>query len=306
MTGVQTCALPIFTTPGDAIVWDVGHQCYTHKIITDRFEAFGRIRRSGGLSGFPKRSESVHDAFDTGHASTSISAALGLLTANARLGRPGSVLAVIGDGALTGGMAWEAMSHAGQLGLPLIVVLNDNSMSISPNVGAMSRYLSRLTTTVPYQNFRRMADKAMLAIPFAGKAIYRSVMRATTSVKAFFFKESLFADFGFEYAGPIDGHNISLLEDVLRQSRAIRKPVVVHVTTKKGKGHAAAEDDPSTWHGVSPSGTATAAASCGDPDRPSFTQVFGSHAVELALRDSRVAAVTAAMAKGTEIGRAHV
>ncbi len=289
----------VFATPKDSIVWDVGHQCYAHKLLTGRREAFAGLRKAGGLSGFPKRAESPHDAFDAGHASTSLSAALGLLIAKTSRGEDSSVVAVIGDGALTGGMVYEAMSHAGQLGLPLIVVLNDNSMSISPNVGAMSRYLSRLTTTVPYQNFRRMADKAMLAIPFAGKAIYRSVMRAKKSVKAFFFKESLFADFGFEYAGPIDGHNISLLEDVLRQSRAIRKPVVVHVTTKKGKGHAAAEDDPSTWHGVSPSGTATAAASCGDPDRPSFTQVFGSHAVELALRDSRVAAVTAAMAKGT-------
>jgi 1-deoxy-D-xylulose-5-phosphate synthase len=173
----------VFSTPRDSIVWDVGHQSYTHKIITGRKDAFATLRRSGGLSGFPKRAESVHDAFDAGHASTSLSAALGLLIANRALGKSDAVIAVIGDGALTGGMAYEALSHAGQLGLPLIVILNDNSMSISPNVGAVSSYLSRLTTTVSYQNFRRLADKAMLMIPLAGELIHDSVQRAKNRLK---------------------------------------------------------------------------------------------------------------------------
>ncbi|HAE22056.1 MAG TPA: 1-deoxy-D-xylulose-5-phosphate synthase [Spirochaetaceae bacterium] len=287
----------VFSTPLDSIVWDVGHQSYTHKIITGRRAAFSTIRRSGGLSGFPKRAESAHDAFDAGHASTSLSAALGLLIAKRALAKKDAVIAVIGDGALTGGMAYEALSHAGQLGLPLIVILNDNSMSISPNVGAVSSYLSRLTTTVSYQNFRRLADKAMLMIPLAGTLIHDSVQRAKKSVKAFFFKESLFADLGFEYAGPIDGHNIAVLEDVLRQARAIDKPVVVHVTTKKGRGHKGAEDDPSTWHGVAPADALASLAS--GATSQSFTQAFGAAMVECALADERVMAVSAAMAKGT-------
>jgi 1-deoxy-D-xylulose-5-phosphate synthase len=290
----------VFSTPRDSIVWDVGHQSYTHKIITGRKDAFATLRRSGGLSGFPKRAESVHDAFDAGHASTSLSAALGLLIANRALGKSDAVIAVIGDGALTGGMAYEALSHAGQLGLPLIVILNDNSMSISPNVGAVSSYLSRLTTTVSYQNFRRLADKAMLMIPLAGELIHDSVQRAKKSVKAFFFKESLFADLGFEYAGPIDGHNIAILEDVLSQARAINKPVVVHVTTKKGRGHKGAEDDPSAWHGVAPKEASGSAAL--EPEGVSFTRAFGAAMLDFAAADERVTAVSAAMAKGTGLG----
>lgn len=301
----------VFATPGDSIVWDVGHQCYTHKIITGRFEAFRQIRRLGGLSGFPKRAESIHDSFDTGHASTSISAALGLLAANSRLGRTGSVIAVIGDGALTGGMAWEAMSNAGQLGLPLIVVLNDNTMSISRNVGALSSYLSRLSTTARYQRLRRLLDRIILGVPYFGPRMHPLVLRLKRAVKAIFFKEGLFADLGFEYAGPIDGHNIQLLCQVLEDARSIHKPVVVHIVTKKGKGHIPAENNPAAFHGISP---ALQASDPLDPaeatklKRQTFTEAFGQAMLDVAAIDERVVAVVAAMASGTglaEFQRLH-
>jgi 1-deoxy-D-xylulose-5-phosphate synthase len=295
----------VFSTPKDQIVWDVGHQCYTHKILTGRKAEFLAIRRQGGPSGFPKRSESIHDAFDAGHASTSVSAALGLLAAKRAMHEAGSVIAVIGDGALTGGMVYEAMSHAGQLGYPLIVVLNDNSMSISANVGAVSRHLSRLSATVRYQNFRRIVDKAILMVPFIGSRVHPYVLRAKRSVKALIFKESLFSDLGFEYAGPIDGHNIALLCNVLAEARDIRRPVVIHVVTKKGKGHQPSEVDPSTWHGVAQPMSVHRSPADGEaghaPIRKgqTFTQVFGEAMLSLAEEDPRIVAVTAAMAKGT-------
>ncbi len=319
----------VFSTPLDSIVWDVGHQCYAHKLVTGRFAAFPGLRKSGGLSGFPKNAESVHDAFEAGHASTSISAALGILAANERLASSNSVVAVIGDGALTGGMAWEAMSHAGQLGLPLIIVLNDNTMSISRNVGSVSSYLSRLSATVRYQRLRRILDRMILGVPFFGPSLLPLVLRLKRAVKAVFFKESLFADLGFEYAGPIDGHNIQLVCNVLEEARAIKKPVVVHVVTKKGKGHVPAEQNPSAFHGLSPAlqpstagslplraplaGSAAAGLSTADlpssdpldpaglpvPRRPTFTEAFGQAMLEEAALDSRVVAVVAAMSSGT-------
>lgn len=281
----------VFSTPADSIFWDVGHQCYAHKIVTGRLSAFPGIRLSGGLSGFPKRSESEHDAFEAGHASTSISAALGKLVANRRRGSDGAVVAVIGDGALTGGMAWEALSNAGQLGLPLIVVVNDNSMSISPNVGALSSYLSRLSATVRYQRLRRVLDRMILGVPLVGRQLHPLVLRLKHAVKAVFFKKSLFAELGFEYAGPIDGHNIPMLTDVLREAREIRRPVVVHIVTKKGKGHYEAERNPAAFHGVSPSRTV-------EP-RPTFTEAFGTAMVRAAREDPALVAVVAAMTSGT-------
>ncbi|HUW70371.1 MAG TPA: 1-deoxy-D-xylulose-5-phosphate synthase [bacterium] len=298
----------VFTTPADSIVWDVGHQCYTHKILTGRRDDFSRVRRSDGISGFPKHSESVHDAFEAGHASTSISAALGILAANEALERRDAVIAVIGDGALTGGMAYEAMSHAGQLGLPLIIVLNDNAMSISRNVGAVSSYLSRLSTTTRYQRIRSLLDRIILGVPFLGPRMHPLVLRLKRAVKAIFFKESLFADLGFEYAGPIDGHNIELLSDVLGQARAIRKPVVVHVVTRKGKGHDAAEQNPAAFHGLSPATQPQSALLSSDPLDPAaapapkritFTEAFGAAMLEAAATDRRIVAVTAAMSSGT-------
>lgn len=322
-----------FVSPRDAIVWDVGHQCYAHKILTGRAAGFPGLRRKGGLSGFPKRAESPHDIFDTGHASTSISSALGLLQARLRTGRgaqgaeSGKVVAVIGDGALTGGMAFEAMSHAGHLKLPLVVVLNDNKMSISPNIGALARYLSRLSATVRYQKVRDFIDSGLRAIPFVGEELLDFMERGKRAVKAVLFVSNLFADIGFEYVGPLDGHNIPALTRVFRQVRNLSRPVVVHVVTRKGKGFERAEEDPASFHGVAPGAcrdsadtansadaankadavrTASAARSAdaakradAAPARPSFTDVFGRTLLRLARDDNRVVAITAAMSKGT-------
>lgn len=283
----------VFDSPKDAIVWDVGHQSYAHKLLTGRSKAFRSIRKKGGLSGFPKRSESIHDIFDTGHSSTSLSSALGLLEARNRLGQEGHVIAVIGDGALTAGMAYEALGNISQLGLPLIIILNDNKMSISRNVGAVSRYLSRLSASVRYQSFRSTIDSLLLRIPHVGPRLLGLVVRGKRAIKAIFFKENLFADFGLEYVGPIDGHNIPVLLQVLEEVKRIERPVVVHVVTTKGKGDEQAEDDPEQFHGIAPS--------C--PDEPTkkahFTEVFGSKMLALAAEEPRLVAVTAAMAKGT-------
>ena len=283
----------VFDSPKDAIVWDVGHQSYTHKLLTGRVRLFEKIRKKGGLSGFPKRSESAHDIFDTGHSSTSLSSALGLLEARKRSGKDGHVIAVIGDGALTAGMAFEALSNVSQLNLPLIIILNDNKMSISPNVGALSRYLSRLAASVHYQMIRRRIDSVVGSIPRIGNRLLDLMVRGKRAVKAIFFKENLFSDLGFEYVGPIDGHNIPVLLSVLGQVRKLDRPVVVHVVTTKGKGYDQAEEDPESFHGVSPS--------CPDSPqtRPSFTEAFGQTMAELASERSDLVAVTAAMAKGT-------
>ncbi|HPO03266.1 MAG TPA: 1-deoxy-D-xylulose-5-phosphate synthase N-terminal domain-containing protein, partial [Treponemataceae bacterium] len=242
----------VFESPQDQFVWDVGHQCYTHKMLTGRFERFSTIRKKDGLSGFPKREESPHDSFDTGHSSTSISAAYGLLTAKKLRGEPGKVVAVIGDGALTGGMALEALSHAGQGQNDLVVILNDNKMSISPNTGALSEYLSRLTMGASYQRFRYRVDRAVRSIPLIGVFLAKIVHRMKRGLKGLVFKDNLFVDLGFEYVGPLNGHNIEELEKVLRDVRALKRPVVVHVLTRKGKGYSLAENDPSTFHGIGP------------------------------------------------------
>jgi 1-deoxy-D-xylulose-5-phosphate synthase len=193
----------VFNSPGDKIVWDVGHQCYAHKLLTGRFGRFGTLRRMGGLSGFPKRVESPYDAFNTGHASTSISAALGLLAGERMRGGNGRAVAVIGDGALTGGLAYEALSHAGQLGLPRVVVLNDNKMSIGPNVGGLSKYLSRLSMKEKYQLFRRSFDSFVKRIPLCGEILFVVILRLKRAVKAVFYTDNFFVDLGFEYVGPI-------------------------------------------------------------------------------------------------------
>lgn len=287
----------VFDSPRDAIVWDVGHQSYTHKLLTGRARLFGKIRKKDGLSGFPKRSESLHDIFDTGHSSTSLSSALGLLEARKRKGMGGKVVAVIGDGALTAGMAFEALSNVSQLNLPLIIILNDNKMSISPNVGALSRYLSRLAANVHYQMLRRKIDSFVGSIPRIGNRLLDLIVRGKRAVKAIFFKENLFSDLGFEYVGPIDGHNIPVLLSVLAQVRALERPVVVHVVTTKGKGYELAEEDPESFHGLSPS--------CPDSPqtRPTFTEIFGRTMAKLAAGRQDLVAITAAMAKGTGLDR---
>ena len=288
----------VFDSPKDAIIWDVGHQSYAHKLITGRAGDFDKIRKKGGLSGFPKRSESIHDIFDTGHSSTSLSSALGLLESRKRQGRNGMVVAVIGDGSLTAGMAFEALTTVSQLALPLIVIPNDNKMSISRNVGALSRYLSRLTATEHYQHFRRSVDAVVVSIPRIGRGLLELIVRGKRAVKAIFFKENLFADLGFEYVGPIDGHNIPVLLSVLAQVKRLQRPVVIHVMTKKGNGFFKAEEDPEAFHGVAPS--------CPDHSgqaRPSFTEVFGRSMVDLALERRDLVAITAAMSKGTGLDK---
>jgi 1-deoxy-D-xylulose-5-phosphate synthase len=283
----------VFNTPEDKIVWDVGHQCYAHKLLTGRYRAFSTLRKAGGLSGFPKTGESPHDCFNTGHASTSISAALGLLAGERLQGGTGRAVAVIGDGALTGGLAYEALSHAGQLGLPLVVILNDNKMSISPNVGGLSKYLSRLSMKRKYQLFRRTFDSLVKRIPLFGGLFFDVIVRLKRAVKAVFYTDNFFVDLGFEYVGPIEGHHIQRLTEVFRDVRKLDRPVVIHVITRKGKGYGFAEDDPGTYHGVGPSVAVRAAG------RQSFTEAFGRALVEAGRRDPRLVGVTAAMEKGT-------
>ena len=330
----------VFDSPRDKIVWDVGHQCYAHKLLTGRRGAFARLRLPGGLAGFPKRDESPHDAFNTGHASTSISAALGILAAGRLSGGCGNggnggngggnggesrtggenrsggesrrrVIAVIGDGALTGGLAYEALSHAGHLGLPLIVVLNDNNMSISPNVGAISKYLSRLSMHAGYQSFRRHFDALAQRIPLVGGVFFDWVVRLKRAVKAVFYTDNFFVDLGFDYVGPIDGHNVRLLERVLQDAGRLGRPVVVHAITRKGKGYAFAEDDPGGYHGVGafsvtdgitaePAPAALPAEALPATLQPStFTDAFAEAILAAAGRDRRIVALTAAMEKGT-------
>lgn len=302
-----------FDSPKDAIVWDVGHQCYTHKILTGRYEKFQTIRKRGGLSGFPKQSESEHDFFDTGHASTSISSALGLLMARDISGDGGKVVAVIGDGALTGGMAFEALSHAGQLSKNLIVVLNDNQMSIDHNTGSVSRYLSRLTMTAPYQTFRHKIDRFVDRIPYFNRHIEKFIFRFKRAIKGLLLTNNLFVDLGFEYVGPLNGHDEQTLEAIFQRVKKLPRPVVVHVVTKKGKGYKPAEDEPEHYHGVSPqsqkSPTFTkevddAEDLCNGGESQTqkslmFTKAFGDALVSVAEKRHDIVAVTAAMAQGT-------
>jgi 1-deoxy-D-xylulose-5-phosphate synthase len=309
----------VFESPADMIVWDVGHQCYAHKLLTGRFPVFSGLRQVNGIAGFPKRSESPHDQFNTGHASTSISAALGMLAADRIQGGKARAVAVIGDGALTGGLAYEALSHAGQLGLPLIVILNDNKMAISANVGGMSKYLSQLSMKARYQAFRTRFDAMAKRIPFVGTAVFNGVSRLKRAVKAVFYTDNFFVDLGFEYAGPIDGHNIQGLITVLEDVRRLERPVVIHVITRKGKGYSYAEDDPGAYHGVgsfSISGGIDSSrvdpghagqvqaddesllAAEKNPGRIGFTDAFSAALLAQADRDSRVLAITAAMEQG--------
>jgi 1-deoxy-D-xylulose-5-phosphate synthase len=289
----------VFNSPQDAIVWDVGHQSYAHKLLTGRYPQFSSLRRSGGISGFPKRGESVHDVFNTGHASTSISAALGLLAADRAMGKKTHAVAVIGDGALTGGLAFEALSHAGHLGLPLIVILNDNKMSISKNVGGLSKYLSRLSMKTRYQLFRRHFDSMAQKIPYFGDIFFDLVVRLKRAVKAVFYTDNFFVDLGFEYVGPIRGHNIETLIHVLEDVKLINRPVVIHVLTHKGKGYGYAEDDPGNYHGI---GSFSVDSGISNKDttkkKKTFTEVFSECLIVAAEKDKKIAALTAAMQKG--------
>ncbi|MEW5814948.1 MAG: 1-deoxy-D-xylulose-5-phosphate synthase [Spirochaetota bacterium] len=286
----------VFDSPVDKIIWDVGHQCYAHKILTGRKDKFYTIRRKGGLSGFPKKTESEHDIIETGHASTSLSAGLGLLIGQQLKNQPGKVIAVIGDGALSGGMAFEALNLTGHMHKNLIIILNDNNMSISPNVGALSSYLSRLTATRFYQDIRNKIDNTVRRIPWLGMFVFDLLVRLKKGIKAIFFSENIFSDLGYEYVGPIDGHNIPKLVKIFRVVKTLDKPVVVHVKTRKGKGYHFAEGDPTLYHGVSPFSMVD-----GKLEKKSsltFTEVFAGEITDLAEKDRSIVAITAAMVKG--------
>lgn len=287
----------VFSSPKDAFVWDVGHQCYPHKLLTGRYDKFDTLRKAGGISGFTKTAESEHDFFDSGHSSTSISSALGLLVGRDLQHVDGKVIAIIGDGALTGGMAFEALSHAGQLAKNLIVILNDNQMSISENTGSLSKYLSRLTMTSQYQSFRHRFDRMVKQIPFVNKALTDIVFRLKRGLKGIIFRNNLFVDFGFEYVGPLNGHSIVELETVLKRVAKINRPVVVHVVTQKGRGYSPAENDPTTFHGVGP--FCISDGTVEKFDTLSFTEAFSNAMVSLGEKRNDVAAVTAAMMKGS-------
>lgn len=311
----------VFDSPRDRIVWDVGHQCYTHKLLTGRGESFPSLRQEGGLSGFPRRSESPHDRFETGHASTSISAALGMALARDIQGDDHTVVAVIGDGALTGGQAFEALNNASHTKTDLIVVLNDNELSYGPTVGGMAAYLTRLRTHPAYPRVRRNLESLVQGVPVVGPALYRIGGRLKGSVKYLVVPGMLFEELGFTYLGPIDGHNLPQLEEYLHRAKRTDGPVFVHVLTKKGKGYAPAETDPDRFHGTgpfhietgepldtprrgngAPSTTVNGAARALRVHEPlSYTEAFGQALLDLGRRDGRIVAITAAMASSTGV-----
>ena len=287
----------VFDSPRDKIVWDVGHQSYVHKILTGRREEMKTLRQYKGLSGFPKRSESAHDCFETGHSSTSISAALGFALARDLKQEKHSVIAVIGDGALTGGMAYEALNHAGQLGTRLIVLLNDNEMSITRNVGAMSGYLSRLRTDPLYHRSKDEVREILQRIPNIGPRMFKAAERFKDSVKYLLVSGMLFEELGFTYLGPIDGHNLRMLNQVLQRARLLPGPVLVHVNTIKGKGYLPAEKKPNKFHGIGPFDLKTGKTRRGGA--PSFTDVFSKTVIELGKDHPELVTITAAMSEGT-------
>ena len=288
----------VFDTPRDKVVWDVGHQAYVHKVITGRREQLATIRQQGGLSGFCRRAESEYDAFGAGHASTSIAAALGIAAARDLTGDDFRVVSVIGDGAMTGGLAFEALNNAGQQKRDLLVVLNDNEMSISPNVGALSRYLADLQTSPFLNRVRDEAFKLMEKLPL-GATVEEVTRRIETSMKSVLVPGALFQALGFQYFGPVDGHDLETLLPTLRKVMRVRGPVLLHVVTKKGKGYRPAEGDPNTWHGVSAFDVASGKSAPSKKGPPAYNKVMAQTAMEMAEADERVVAITAAMADGT-------
>jgi 1-deoxy-D-xylulose-5-phosphate synthase len=289
----------VFNTPADKIVWDVGHQAYAHKLLTGRYDRFKTLRQLDGLSGFPKRSESPHDCFDVGHSSTSISAALGMATARDARGGNEKVVAVIGDGSLTAGLAFEALNHAGHLKKDLLVILNDNEMSISPNVGALSSFFSRQLTSDFFVRLKRETENFLDSVPKIGKDLRRLAKKAEEAVKGFLTPGMLFEAFDFDYVGPIDGHKLDELVQTLENITHMDGPVLMHLVTKKGKGFAPAEENPHLFHGVGPFNPVTGEVMKGSGGPPSYTAVFGETLTELAEQDERLVAITAAMLEGT-------
>lgn len=287
--------------PNDKIVWDVGHQAYTHKLLTGRREGFETLRKYGGMSGFPKRKESDCDCFDTGHSSTSISAGLGLVKARDLREEKRTIVSVIGDGSLTGGMAYEALNNAAQLKTNFIIVLNDNNMSISENVGGVSKYLNNIRTATGYLDLKEGVYNALQSIP-KGDAIVKNIRRAKSSVKHLIIPGMFFEDMGITYLGPVDGHNVEAMIRVMKEARRCKNAVLVHVITQKGKGFAPAERHPARFHGTEPFDIATGLPS--NPRTvPNYTDVFSTVMTKLGARDESVVAITAAMPDGTGLKR---
>ena len=293
----------VFSSPEDRLVFDVGHQAYAHKLLTGRRARFPTLRREGGLSGFPQRDESPHDAFGVGHASTSVSAALGMVEARQLLGNADKVVALLGDGGLTGGMAFEALNHAGHLDRNLIVVLNQNEQSISPNVGALSRWFSMPLASARFSSLRRGVKAALQQLP-QGQVAIGAIRRALVSSKALLTPGVLFEGLGFQYVGPVDGHDVQALVQMFRRVKSVDGPVLVHVTTEKGKGFAPAEADSVTrGHAFGPFDLATGKALAKKPGVKAYQDFFADHVIDIMRNDPRVVAITAAMLEGTSLNR---
>jgi len=285
----------VFNTPEDRLVWDVGHQAYPHKVLTGRRDSLNTIRQQGGLSGFPKRSESEYDTFGVGHSSTSISAALGMAIAAKQQGIDRQSVAIIGDGALTAGMAYEALNHAGDLDARMLVVLNDNDMSISPNVGGLSKYLARLLSGPLYSSIREQGKKILSGTP----GMKKLARRAEEHTKGMLMPGTMFEEMGFVYYGPVDGHDVLELVRMFENIKDIDEPRFVHVVTKKGKGYEPAENDPCAYHGVSPFNLEQGIVKSSKPSTPTYTQVFSRWLCDIAASDDRVVGITPAMREGS-------
>ena len=294
----------IFDLPEDKIIWDVGHQAYTHKLLTGRKAGFDDLRKYGGMSGFPKRKESDCDAFDTGHSSTSISAGLGYVEAREILGQDHKVISVIGDGAMTGGMAYEALNNAAGLKSNFIIVLNDNNMSISENVGGMSKYLDGLRTASAYTGLKKGVEAALGKLPYIGARVTGHIRKAKSGIKQLFVPGMFFEDMGITYLGPVDGHDLKALCRAFKEAEKLQNAVLVHVITTKGKGYLPAEKYPSQFHGTGPFDIET-----GLPSKPrvkaNYTDIFSTVMRKLGDRDEKVVAITAAMTDGTGLKRFH-
>jgi len=289
----------IFDTPEDRLVWDVGHQSYPHKILTGRRQRMGTVRQAGGITPFPKRSESPFDTFGVGHAGTSVGAALGMAVAAARTGSRRKVVAVIGDGAMTAGMAFEALNHAGDVGADLLVVLNDNEMSISPNVGALSNYFAKVLSGRVYATVREGSKQMLKHMP----PVWELARRAETHVKGLVVPGTIFEELGFNYIGPIDGHDLPTLVTTLRNLKELEGPRLLHVVTRKGKGYAPAEADPVKYHGISAPFDPKVGIVASGKKAKSYSQVFGDWLCDMARRDSRLVGITPAMREGSGLVR---
>ena len=292
----------VLNLPDDKLIWDVGHQSYTHKLLTGRRDGFDGLRKYGGMSGFPKRKESSCDAFDTGHSSTSVSAGLGYVAARELSGENYSVVSVIGDGSMTGGMAYEALNNASHLKSNFIIVLNDNNMSISENVGGMSRYLSDLRTAQAYTGLKRGVEDTLKKMPGGGERLIQQMKRTKSGIKQLLVPGMFFEDMGITYLGPVDGHDVRRLVKVLRDAKRVNHAVLVQEKKKKGKGYPPAEENPARFHGTGPFHIETGEPA-GESEKDSYTDVFSKVLADIGRKDEKVAAVTAAMADGTGLSR---